>query len=734
MSEGDKVFPTICAQHCGGTCLLKAHVRDGAVTRLETDDGVEPQLRACPRGRAFRQVIYAPDRLRYPLRRVGERGSGEFKRVSWDEALDVTAAALIRVRGTYGPKSILYLSMAGDAVCLNNATVGRVLSLAGGYTTRWGTASFHGGIFASSATYGTIHTANTRDDLLNSRLIILWGWDPALTVAGPNTGWFLARAREQGTRVVAVDPRFTDSAATYAGEWIPIRPGTDTAVLIAMAHTIITRGLEDADFIARHTVGFEVFKDYVLGTGDGIPKTAAWAEAISGVPAAMTAELAQAYATTRPAALLAGVGPGRSDFGEQYHRAANVLAAITGNLGIPGGDAAGRAWESTFGGYPYPVSGGDALPAVPNPVEPPLPKASPGRNRPYVYPRLHYAQVADAILKGQAGGYPADYKLAFLDNTNYLNSFPNVNKIVKALKSLEFIAAFEQFMTATTRYADIIFPTTTFMEREDMALGVGMAYYGYQPRILPPQGEARPQREIARDLATRLGLEDYDDADSATRLKHLAARAQIPDLEAFKAAGVYRIEMAAPHVAFRENIADPAGHPFPTPSGKIEIFSQQLADLANPLLPPIPRYLPATEGRDSPLAVKYPLQLLTNHAKHRANAKLDNIPWLRELCRQEVTLNTRDARVRDIRDGDAVRVFNDRGEIRLPALVTDRIMPGVAVVPAGAWYQPDADGVDIGGCANVLTRDEPSPGGAFPYNTTLIEAEKLIGPTGNLAP
>ena len=315
--------------------------------------------------------------------------------------------------------------------------------------------------------------------------------------------------------------------------------------------------------------------------------------------------------------------------------------------------------------------------------------------------------------------------MAFADCTNYVNSMPNVNKIIRALRTLEFIVALEQFMNPTARCADIILPTTTFMEREDITPGVGVPYYGLQQTAIQPLGECKTQHEIAKELAARLGITAYDETEK-DYLKELTRRARIPDYEAFRKTGIYRVKLAEPCVAFRSQIRDPRNNPFSTPSGKIEIYSQQIADMGNPLLPPIPTYLETWESPGDPLARRYPIQLITNHCKRRALAKWDNIPWLRELMPQEITISTADANDRGIESGDVVRVFNDRGEVRVPACVTDRIMPGVAILPSGAWYDPDDKGVDRGGCANVLTNDEPSPGGAFTYNTCLIQIEKPV--------
>lgn len=718
---GEAIIPTMCASHCGGACLLKVHVRDGVITRIETDDSDEPILRACMRGRAYRQRVYANDRILYPMKRTGERGDGKFVRITWDEALNTVKTELKRVRETYGPMSILHLSSGGDLGYLHGAApFARLLSMAGGYTNRWGKQSFQGGLISAYYTYGTIFDSNNRDDLLNSRLILLWGCNPASSINAPSTNWFLTKAKEQGIRIVAIDPLHSESVATFAEEWVPIRPGTDTAMLIAMAYVIISENLQDQKFLDTYTVGFEKFRAYVLGLEDSVPKTPVWAEAITGVPAGTIERLAREFATLKPAALRAGIAPGRAAFGEQYHRAAVTLAAITGNVGVHGGDPASRAWESIMGGYPYKAGRGSALPQVDNPVERGEAIASWTQR----YPRIHFVRIADAILKGKAGGYPSDYKLALIVNSNYLVAEPNTNKVAKAMKALEFIAVLEQFMTPTARYADIILPTTTYMERNDIVTGVGMSYYGAQNKVIEPRGECKSHYEIAKELAARMGINDFDKGSEESHINAAVKMGEIPDYKALQQNGVYHIKLPEPYIAFKRQIEDPKNNPFPTPSGKIEIFSQQIADLHDPLFPPIPKYIPSGEGIGDPLYKKYPIQLLTNHSKRRANAQFDSMPWLRELVPQSITINVADAEARGINNGDMVRVFNDRGEVLIPAQVTQRIMPGVALLPAGAWYDPDGKGVDRSGCANVLTNDEPSPGGSFPYNTVLVEIKK----------
>jgi anaerobic dimethyl sulfoxide reductase subunit A len=724
--------------HCGGTCLLKVHVRDGVITRIETDDGEGLQYRACARGRAYRQRVYAPDRLKSPLKRVGKRGESRFEQISWDEAFDTVAGELKRVKEKYGPASILFKASGGDQTMLHSRFPHiRLLSMFGGFSDFWGVHSFEGALFSAMATFGTVATTSTRDNLLYSRMIILWGCNPADTVLLTNTIWYLTQAREAGTKIVCVDPKYTNTVATYASQWIPLRPGTDAAMLIAMAYVIIRDKLQDQRFIDTHTIGFERFRDYVMGLEDGEPKTTEWAETITSVPAGVIETLAREYATNKPAALIAGIAPGRTAYGEQYHRAASTLAAITGNLGVRGGDTAVNVFAGAgenLGLYPF-MNLGPGMPIPPNPVESKAPrrkndfpswgKFTLGRSG-----QIHIARVADAILKGKAGGYPADYKLLYVVNNNFPNQYLDLNKCVRALQAptLEFIVVFEQFMTSAAKFADVVLPVNTCLERNDITTGTAMGFYAFLAKAVDSVGESKSHLEICVALANRLGISDYNNKTEDEWLKQIATgSSHINDYDAFKKAGGYKVTRQEPYVAFGQQIEDPRNNPFPTPSGNIEIYCQRLADMNDPLIPPIPKFIETWESRSDALAEKYPLQLITTHLWRRAHSQYDNIPWLRELEPQAVWMNPIDAERRRIQNGDMVRVFNNRGVTVLPAKITNRIMPGIVDIAEGAWYDPDEHGIDRGGCANVLTRDEPSPGGAYPTNTSLVQVEKAWG-------
>jgi len=702
--EKEKRFTTTCSFDCGARCWLKVDVAEGKVKRIETDERPMPSLKACPRGLAQRDIVHAPDRLTRPLRRVGPRGEGKFSPISWDEALSALAQELQRVKEAEGPTSIFLMDYSGSQSPLHGTRRAgrRFFGCFGGCTTVWGNTSQEAALFSSLTTFGTFYTRSSRDNFLYSKLIVLWGWNPLITRFGVDTGYFLSQAKKAGIRIIGVDPRKSPSIEQWADEWIPIRPGTDAAMLIAMAYVVIAENLHDRSFIERYTLGFDRFADYVLGKEDGVAKTPGWAEGITGVPKDRIVGLAREYARAKPAALYAGWAPGRTAFGEQYHRAASTLAALTGNIGIPGGYVSGGSDRMPLGIL------GRYLPVPECPM-----------------PTVHVTEVYDALLHGKQGGYPSDIRILYIVGCNLLNQFPNLRKGLQALQKVPFIVVHELFLTPTARWADILLPVSHSFEKEDLGQPwIGDPYFIAMPKILEPLGEAKSDLEIFTELSRRLGLRGFNEKRDEEWLKEMVeATPGLPPYESLKARGVYEIPIQRPWVAFREQIENPDRHPFPTPSGKIEIYSPQLAEKKNPLLPPIPQYIPPWEGPGDPRSKVFPLQLISPHARGRVNSMLDNIPTLRTLNDQTLWIHPQDAKRRGIRSGDSVRVFNDRGDLITSARVTDGIMPGVVSLDAGAWYRPNEKGTDLGGCVNILTRDQRSPAGALASNSCLVEVE-----------
>ena len=507
----------------------------------------------------------------------------------------------------------------------------------GGYTATWGFQSHGGAVYAMVTTFGTPFTNNSPDDLLNSRLIIMWGMNPAVSIYKNNTSWYMMQAKERGIRIVSVDPRYTPSAAVLASQWIPIRPGTDAAMLNAMAYVLVAKGLYDRAFIDRYAVGFDKFQEYLLGAKDGTPKTPAWAEPITGVPSSTIRSLAIDYATMRPAALIDGIAPGRTAYGEQFHRSAYALTTMTGNIGIHGGNAGHMTRTLPAGSYNWQRMGpptGARMKGGPNPVDANAPA------RKFSLPayenfwkgwtsarRINRYHLPEAILKGKAGGYPADYKMLYIVNANFMTQYPNTHKVIEALKMLDFVVVQEQFMSPTAMYADILLPTNTFLERNDVTVGGAAPFYGYMNKAMEPLYESKSHFEIAVALAAKLGIPDLTDKTEEEWIREIVRGLDdIPNYETFKEKGIHLIEQAEPRVSFVREIEDPEHYPFPTASGKIEIYSAQLADMNNPALPAIPKYIETWESPNDPLAAKYPLQLITTHFKRRAHSTFGPFP------------------------------------------------------------------------------------------------------------
>lgn len=728
--DGVKIVRTTSTFDCGGRCPIRLHVKDNRILRIEGDDAAEPeQLRTCLRCRAFRQYVHHPQRLMYPQKRAGKRGEGKFERISWDEALEILAGQLTRVKETYGNAGIFLATGGGYLAGLHNGGLAaqRLLNQFGGCVTHYGNISSEGAVWASLTQYGSVMVGNSREDLLNSKLLILWGWDPARMISGTNTMYHVIKARENGARVIAVDPRYHDTAATVADEWIPILPGTDTAMMVAMANVLIRENLQDQPFLDKYTVGFERFKDYVLGQEDGVDKTPQWAAEICGVDAGTITRLAREYAGTKPAALMDCQGPARSAMGEQYNRCAATLCAMTGNVGRPGGSACGGLMGIPIG-HMFRMS---AIPPGKNPFEMDGPNVKGTLDiRMRVIKRVHINKIFDAILEGEKGGYPADIKLMWSMCNNYLNQTGNSNKAARALQKLEFFCAHELFMTAQARYADLLLPVTSAAERSDLTRPWPSGpYFTFMNRALEPLGECRSDLDIVSELAERLGIKNFNPHTEAEWLKIFVEhnpeyRQHIRDFDKFRKDGIHRVKLAEPIIAFKDQIDDIEKNPFSTPSGKIEIFSQRVADLNKPDAPPIPKYMPTPEDRSDPLAAKYPLQLLTPHPRNRVHSELYLVPWLREVEEHRAWINPLDAEPRGIVDGDELFIFNDRGRLAIKARVTERIIPGVVSIFEGAWYNPDKGGIDRGACANTLTNDAYSGGGAAVMNTSLVQVEK----------
>ncbi|WP_249438099.1 DMSO/selenate family reductase complex A subunit, partial [Escherichia coli] len=563
-----------------------------------------------------------------------------------------------------------------------------------------------------------------------------WGHNPTETIFG-HTNYYFQKMKQNGTRFIVVDPRYSDTVSSLADQWIPLLPTTDNALMDAMMYVIISENLHDKTFIDTYTLGFdensmpegvpanESLVAYLFGAKDGIHKTPEWAEKITHVPAQSIRQLARDYATTKPAALIQGWGPQRHICGERTARGSTLLASITGNVGIKGGWAAGYGGSSN-----RKFCVGPDMPE--NPVQAKI-------------SIMNWMQAADDASKvtpqdGLKGVDKLDSNIRLLFSLagNYLaNQNPDVHQAAKLLEDeskIEFIVLSDLFMTPSAKYADVLLPETSFMERWNIGETWGTAsYLILSEKPIEPDFERRTDYDWLRDVAKKLGVEaEFSQGrDEKQWIEHIweQTRLAMPDenLPDFATLQKTRRHLfkSAPHIAFEANIRDPQNNPFPTPSGKIEIFSKRLFDMQDPEIPALSHYVPAFEGPEDKLTAKYPLQLITWKGKNRANSTQYANPWLQEVQTQKLWLNPQDAKQRGISEGDSVKIYNDRGVSIIPVEITPRIIPGVVAMQAGAWWQPDAQGIDRGGCANVLssTRITALAKGNS-HQTMLVEVEK----------
>jgi anaerobic dimethyl sulfoxide reductase subunit A len=763
---------TSCAHNCGSRHMLVAHKKGDVIVRLSTDNGAYqagghfgldtealPQLRACLRGRSYRSRLYSQERLLYPMIRVGQRGEGKFKRASWNEALDLVAGKMLDLKQKYGPTAILDQAYAGASYGVLHKSdqieglLARFLGLFGCRTNSWSVPSYQGTTFSSRMTFGTIEDGNEDDAFAHSKLIIMWGWNPAYTFHGGNTFYYMRLAKQRGCKFVLVDPQYTDSAAAYDAWWIPIRPNTDAAMLAGMAHYIFANNLHDQTFIDRFCQGMdsgtlpewaqdkENFRDYIFGKYDGTPKTPEWAAAICGVKAEDIKKLADLYARTKPAALKASWSPGRNAYGEQYNRMAAAVQAMTGNIGILGGcsEGVGKAFHTESVAYPYDDDANLWWGSI---------KSDRWAHCVLNYPNLKREEIGLWPRDDELDGQIPNIRAIWWHGSDWFNQLTNINKEIAAVKKLDFIVCNDSTITPSGIWADVLFPIATHFERHDVALPWYKGhYYIHRPKVIQPLGESKTDFQVFTELAFRLGFgekynpkatRDYFDNDDAVDEQYLrewwenrvmANQGVTMGWEEFKKRGVYKFELPEPKVAFRAQIQH--GEPFETPSGKIEILSTTLAQTTDWTktqygyeIPYIPKWIEPWESLNHPKAKDYPFHLISPHPRWRTHSIFHNIPWLRETYSQEVTINASDAARLGIIMGDTVELWNDRGRVVVPAYVTERCMPGVLVLHEGAWMDLDDKQVDRSGNPDFLTKDDPSPAGAFAYNTVLCNIKK----------
>ena len=752
-AAGDEQISTVaCYHNCGGRCILAAHVQEGTVVRLSPDPTPQedpihnPRAIPCLRGRSQTRRVYAAERLKYPLKRIGKRGEGKFQQITWDEALNTIAGQMKRIKGQYGNESFYYHYASGVNWTGPNGRgpLQRLMNLFGGNISYYG--SYSTACYSGVMPYTTGASGNSTEDVLNSKLVVLFGDNSVVTRAGgDNAGYYYMQAKKNGTKFIVVDPLMTDTVVGLEADWYPVNPGTDVALMAALAHVMVTENLYDKEFMAKYTVGFDEdtlpkgapanssWMAYIMGKADGVEKTPEWAAPITGISVNRIKQLARQMASVKPCAMFQGWGWNRRAYGEQNCRALPILAAMTGNFALSGGGPGMRPSGAGFKITGFPVGK--------NPVKPVISV--------FMWP--------DFITRGkEMTSGPRDFvrgvdklnsSMKFMMNyggNTLINQHSDVNATAKILQDeslLEFIVTIDVQMTPSARFSDIVLPDTTGFEADNIITGEGHGEKGnhgwvlYNHAVIQPLYECKPSLWIAEQLADRLGLGDkFRDGHTTPEdwTKDIVASAQknypdFPSLDEFKKVGIYKFSNPKPVISMAAYVQDPVKNKLKTPTGKFEIYSAFFAGLNLPdTMPAIPKYIPEWEGVSDPLRKKYPLQMQTTHWVGRSHSTFDNVDYLREAQPQCFWINPLDAKARGIKNGDMVKVYNDRGEVHLPAYVTLRVRPGVTNMAQGGWYTPDANGVDTRGCGNVLTKYAPTPfAKGNPQHTNLVQVEKL---------
>jgi anaerobic selenocysteine-containing dehydrogenase len=651
-------------------------VEDGVATEIRGDPEMPfTEGTLCTKVAHYLERTYAPDRLQHPMKRIGKKGEGRFKRISWDEALDEIAARL-KAAAADNPETILPCSYAGTMGMVQYMSMDRRFFYKLGASLLDRTLCSSAGKFGLKATLGgSVGMDPERFD--EARLIILWGANPI--VSNLHLWSRVQAAKRRGAKIVAIDP-YRSLSAEKCTQHIALLPGTDGALALGMMQVLISEGLLDRDYIAKYTMGFESLAERVK------QYTPEWAARTCGIEVAEVVQLAREYGTVKPAAIRLNYGMQRHAGGGIAARTIACLPALTG------------AWREAAGGIVLTTA--DFFRFDHAGLE--RPDLLAGR-RPRV---INHSALGDALT---AADPPVRMTLVY--NNNPVAVCPDSEKVIAGFSREDlFTVVMDHFQTDTADYADIVLPATTQLEHYDVHKSYGHLYMLANNPAIAPVGESLPNSEVFRRLAARLGFDDPCFRDSDEDLCRTALNGK--SWERLKETGWQKLEVP-------ERFAPFAQGGFPTPSGKCEFHSAWLEKQG---IDPLPFYNPPAEAGDAELEKKYPLAFLSPPARHFLNSTFANVARFREFeSEPRLDLHPRDAAARGIADGDMVRVFNDRGSHRLRARVNGKPRAGVVVAPSVWWkkYSPD------GGNANNLTSQRTADlGGGATFYDCRVQVER----------
>jgi len=690
LDTGRTLVRAACPHDCPDTCALLVTVENGVATKVAgAPDHPFTEGTLCTKVAHYLERTYSPERVLHPLRRVGAKGEGRFERISWDEALDTIAARFKAIAESKdGPQAIVPLSYAGTMGLLQYGSMDRR------FFNRLGASQLERTLCASAATAGLKATiggqVGTDPECFDeAKLILIWGSNP---VVSNLHFWTRAQtAKRRGAKLIAIDP-YRSQTAEKCHQHIALLPGTDGALALAMMHVLVRDGLVDRDYVERHTLGFE-------GLEARLPEYSPQRVAeICGIEAATIETLAREYGTVKPAAIRLNYGMQRHAGGGMAVRTIAILPALIG------------AWRHPSGGFLMSTSGTYGIDY--RALERPDLARSPART-------INYSTIGDALT----GAADPPIRAVFVYNSNPVAVAPESRKVIAGFMREDlFTVVHELFLTDTTDYADIVLPATSQLEQLDLHRSYGHHYMLANHPAIAPLGECKPNTEVFRLLAERMGFEEACLRESDEEMAASAIKSDHPNMRGIdwaglKADGWRRLAIAPRTAPFAEG-------GFPTPSGRCEIESAwcetQGADR-------LPCFVPPRESVQSnpALAARYPLAFISSPSRNFLNSSFANLPRFRGAEKTpRLEIHPRDAAARAIGDGDAVRVFNDRGSYLLAARVSDRVRPGVVVAPSIWWKKLSPDGRNANELTGQWTTDL---GNAAVYYDCLVEIELATG-------
>lgn len=727
----------VTRSHLSHWGAFDAIVEDGRLVGIEPfehDPNPSPMLANIP------SSVRHPARIAGPMIRKGwlehgpgpseRRGAEPFVAVSWDTLTELLAGELGRVYGDFGAPAVYggsYGWASAGRFHHAQSQIHRFLNVLGGYTASVDSYSHAAGDVILRRAIGSadmLRFASTSWTQIaeHTELFVAFGGIPMKNTMVSNGGVFrhrtqsfLDRMVERGARFVSFSPLRDDIAASVGADWHQVSPGSDVAVMLALAHVLLTENLHDREFLARYCTGFEHLERYILGRDDGQPKTPEWAAPLSEVPAEALRALAREMAGKRTM-ISTTWSLQRNEFGEQPPWMALALAAMLGQIGLPGGGY-GFGYGSVSRMGEGRVAEGIGLPGLPQ-----------GRNRAGTF--IPVARIADMLLNPGAefdydGGkytYP-DIKLVYWCGGNPFHHHQHLGRLRRAFARVDTIVCHDPFWTAMARHSDIVIPSTVTLERNDIGANQNDAYLAAMQQAIPPYAQARNDYDTFSDLADALGVgEEFTEGrDEDGWLRHIyevwRRRAErhghrFPDFDAFWAEGYMELPFEDNQVLFSDFRADPDEHPLSTPSGKIEIYSEDIASFGYDDCLGHPAWFSPQEWLGGERAEQYPLLMIANNPRSRLHSQLDVGEYsqgTKVQGREPLRMHPDDAAARGLQSGDVARVYNDRGSFLAGVIVTDDVRPRVVQVSTGAWYDPldpaDFDAMCVHGNPNTVTLD-----------------------------